>query len=161
MPEGIKRPQPIVIEGARLLFKNFAGEERVYNPAGQRNFVLVIPDELAPQLEEEGWKIKWHEGRHPEDPAEARLAVTVKFKSRPEARGIDPQCYLIQGRRKMQLDAQSVGVLDRVAPLNVDLVVRPYMWEVNGNRGVKAYLEEIYYTAVEGLSSKYADYEEV
>ena len=61
----------------------------------------------------------------------------------------------------MELDAQSVGVLDRVAPLNVDLVVRPYVWEVNGNRGVKAYLEEIYYTAVEGLSSKYADYEEV
>lgn len=161
MPEGIKRPQPIVIEGARLLFKNFSGEERMYNPAGQRNFTLVVPEDLAPQLEEEGWKIKWREGRHPEDPAEAYLAVTVKFKSHPEARGVDPLCFLIQGRRKMALDAQSVGVLDRVAPLNVDLVIRPYVWEVNGTRGVKAYLEEIYYTAVEGLSSKYADYEEV
>ena len=54
-----------------------------------------------------------------------------------------------------------MGILDRLAPLNIDLIVRPYVWDINGNVGITAYLDEIYYTAVEGLSSKYADYEEV
>ena len=54
-----------------------------------------------------------------------------------------------------------MGILDRLAPLNIDLIVRPYVWDINGNAGITAYLDEIYYTAVEGLSSKYADYEEV
>lgn len=156
-----KRPDPIIIEGARIKFKNFAGEARQYNPAGQRNFVLCLPDELAQQLTAEGWNVKWKPGRHPEDPDEPQLTVKVKFKKPGDERGQDPIAYLIQGRRKLALDGRTVGILDRLAPLNIDLIVRPYVWDVNGNVGVTAYLDEIYYTAVEGLSGKYADYEEV
>lgn len=156
-----KRPDPIVIEGARIKFKNFAGEQRQYNPAGQRNFVLLLPDELAQQLQTEGWNVKWKPGRHPEDPDEPQLAVKVKFKEPGDERGPDPIAYLIQGRRKLALDGRTVGILDRLAPVNIDLIVRPYVWDINGNVGITAYLDEIYYTAVEGLSSKYADYEEV
>ena len=161
MTEGLTRPDPIVIEGARVKFKNFAGEQRQYNPVGQRNFVLCLPDDLAEQLAKEGWNVKWKPGRHPEDPDEPQLVVKVKFKETNSDRGLDPIAYLIQGRRKLALDGRTVGILDRLAPLNIDLIVRPYVWDVNGNTGITAYLEEIYYTAVEGLSSKYADYEEV
>lgn len=156
-----KRPEPIVIEGARIKFKNFAGEARQYNPAGQRNFVLCLPDDLAQQLQAEGWNVKWKPARHPEDPDEAQLVVKVKFKEPGDERGQDPIAYLIQGRRKLALDGRTVGILDRLAPLNIDLIVRPYVWDINGNVGITAYLDEIYYMAVEGLSSKYADYEEV
>ena len=156
-----KRPDPIIIEGAVIKFKNFAGEAKQYNPAGQRNFVLCLPDELAQQLAGEGWNVKWKPGRHPEDPDEAQLTVKVKFKDSADERGQDPIAYLIQGRRKLALDGRTVGILDRLAPLNIDLIVRPYVWDINGNVGITAYLDEIYYTAVEGLSSKYADYEEV
>lgn len=156
-----KRPDPIIVEGATIKFKNFAGEQRQYNPAGQRNFVLCLPDELAQQLSAEGWNVKWKPGRHPEDPDEAQLTVKVKFKESGDERGKDPIAYLIQGRRKLALDGRTVGILDRLAPLNIDLIVRPYVWDINGNVGITAYLDEIYYTAVEGLSSKYADYEEV
>ena len=156
-----KRPDPIVVEGARIKFKNFAGEARQYNPAGQRNFVLCLPDELAQQLTAEGWNVKWKPGRHPEDPSEAQLVVKVKYNESGDDRSRDPIVYLIQGRRKIALDARTVATLDRLAPLNIDLVVRPYVWTINGNVGITAYLDEIYYTTVEGLSSKYADYEEV
>ena len=156
-----KRPDPIIIEGARIKFKNFAGEARQYNPAGQRNFVLCLPDELAQQLTAEGWNVKWKPGRHPEDPDEPQLVVKVKYNESGDDRSRDPIAYLIQGRRKIALDGRTVATLDRLAPLNIDLVVRPYMWDINGNVGITAYLDEIYYTAVEGLSSKYADYEEV
>ena len=160
MTEGPKRPDPIIVEGARIKFKNFAGEARQYNPAGQRNFVLCLPDELAQQLTAEGWNVKWKPGRHPEDPDEAQLVVKVKYNESGDGRSRDPITYLVQGRRKIALDGRTVGVLDRLAPLNIDLVVRPYVWDINGNVGITAYLDEIYYTAVEGLSSKYADYEE-
>lgn len=156
-----KRPDPIIIEGARIKFKNFAGEARQYNPAGQRNFVLCLPDDLAQQLTAEGWNVKWKPGRHPEDPDEAQLVVKVKYNESGDDRGRDPIAYLVQGRRKIALDGRTVATLDRLAPLNIDLVVRPYVWDINGNVGITAYLDEIYYTAVEGLSSKYADYEEV
>lgn len=156
-----KRPDPIVIEGARIKFKNFAGEARQYNPAGQRNFVLCLPDDLAQQLTAEGWNVKWKPGRHPEDPDEAQLVVKVKYNESGDDHSRDPIAYLVQGRRKIALDGRTVATLDRLAPLNIDLVVRPYVWDINGNVGITAYLDEIYYTAVEGLSSKYADYEEV
>lgn len=156
-----KRPDPIIIEGARIKFKNFAGEARQYNPAGQRNFVLCLPDDLAQQLTAEGWNVKWKPGRHPEDPDEAQLVVKVKYNESGDDHSRDPIAYLIQGRRKIALDGRTVATLDRLAPLNIDLVVRPYVWDINGNVGITAYLDEIYYTAVEGLSSKYADYEEV
>lgn len=155
-----KRPNPIIIEGARIKFKNFAGEARQYNPAGQRNFVLCLPDDLAQQLTAEGWNVKWKPGRDPEDPVEAQLVVKVKYNESGDDRSRDPIAYLIQGRRKIALDGRTVATLDRLAPLNIDLVVHPYVWDINGNVGITAYLDEIYYTAVEGLSSKYADYEE-
>ena len=161
MTEGPKRPDPIIVEGARIKFKNFAGEARQYNPAGQRNFVLCLPAELAQQLTAEGWNVKWKPGRHPEDPDEAQLVVKVKYNESGDGYSRDPIAYLVQGRRKIALDGRTVGILDRLAPLNIDLVVRPYVWDINGNVGITAYLDEIYYTAVEGLSSKYADYEEV
>ena len=161
MTETLKRPDHIVIEGARIKFKNFAGEARQYNPAGQRNFVLCLPDELAQQLTAEGWNVKWKPGRHPEDPDEAQLVVKVKYNESGDDHSRGPIAYLVQGRGKMALDARTLTTLDRLAPLNIDLVVRPYVWDINGNVGITAYLDEIYYTAVEGLSSKYADYEEV
>ena len=49
----------ITFMDAQILFKNFAGEERKFNPAGNRNFCLVIEDEVqAQQMFEEGWNVR-------------------------------------------------------------------------------------------------------
>ena len=42
----------------------------------------------------------------------------------------------------------------------MDLTINPYVWEANGNTGVKAYLGTMYVTIAEDpLDAKYADEE--
>ena len=55
---------------------------------------------------------------------------------------------------------RTIDSLDYVEILNVDLTITPYVWEANGNSGVKAYLGTMYVTIAEDpLDAKYADEE--
>lgn len=142
-------------EGVRLAFKNFEGKEGPYNRAGDRSFAIMIDDEeLAYQMNEDGWNIKFPKRNPDIDPAEDTrvpyLNVAVTFGQYP------PRIVLIDGQNHRELNEDTVSVLDWARITNADLIVRPYLWNVNGNSGVKAYLDEAYITIErEGFANKY------
>lgn len=151
----------IVMENARLIFRNFEGREEKYNRKGDRNFGLIIEDpELAQQLAEDGWNIKELTPKNNDDYDDTPeviywLPVTVRFDNVP------PKVMLVTRRKKTRLNEDNINTVDYANIAKVDLTVTPYDWEVNGKSGTKAYLQTMYVTINEDeFADKYADLEE-
>lgn len=142
----------IVIENARIGFKNFSGEEGRFNPKGKRNFCVFFDEETARRLESEGWNIKRLNPKDEYEEAQPYLQVAVHFGKVP------PKITLITSHGKSLLDEDTVNILDWAEIKSVDLIIRPYNWEMNGKTGTKAYLKLIYVTLQEDeFESKYYD----
>lgn len=128
----------IIIENARLIFKNFAGEQTKYNRAGNRNFCVILDHEVARDLLDDGWNVRYLNPREDEDEPTPYLQVAVAFGNIP------PKITMISGKTKTPINEDTIDTLDYAEIANVDLIIRPYNWEVNGKTGVKAYLKTMY-----------------
>lgn len=142
----------VTIENARIVFRNFAGAQKQYNDAGKRNFSVVLTPELAEQLEKDGWNVKRKPPREEGEEEFCHLKVTVSFGGRP------PRIIMMSSKGRNTLDEETAELMDYAELDNVDLIIRPYDWVVNGNSGRKAYLKTMYATVHEDdLDLKYAN----
>lgn len=141
------------IDDARIIYRNFSGAPSKFNREGDRNFAVVITDEKAANaLIDEGWNVKVRAPREEGEMPFMYLPVKVKFNDR------GPQVYLQTNDNLNRLDEESVGVLDNVDIVGVDLDIRPFDWEVNGRTGRTAYLQSMKVTQqVDRFAERFGD----
>lgn len=142
----------VVIENAKIGVRNFSGKEGKFNPPGKRNFLLFLENDLAEKLKNDGWNVKTLKPRSEEDEELPYIQVSVSYDYFP------PKIVLVTSKGKTKLEESSLTILDWAEIENVDLIIRPYEWEVNGKTGVKAYVKSMYVTLYEDeLETKYID----
>ena len=140
----------LVVENARVVFRNFEGKETKFNRKGDRNFCVLFDKEQGEELIAQGWNLKILQPRDEEDEPAYCLSVKVMFGKIP------PKVYMIANRKKTLLDEETIGLLDHAEIENADLIIRPYNWNVNGKSGIKAYVQTMYVELrVDKFASKY------
>lgn len=148
-------PKLIMIDDARIIFRNFSGRPGPYNREGERNFAVVIPtQEIADALMEEGYNVKIKAPRDPDDTPLMHLPVKVGFNQ------YGPTCYLVSGKKRVPLDEESVGILDKIDILSVNMDIRPYDWNRNGDSGRSCWLQSIeVHQRLDRFAERYAEEE--
>lgn len=142
----------ITLEGARLIFRNFAGNPDDYNKqGGLRTTGVLIPNDLAEEMKAEGWNIKYLKPRDPQDEPQAFLTVKCKFGK------IKPTIYICTEHGKTLLDEDSVESIDYAEIRDVDIVIRPYEYEPGC---ISAYIKTMYVNIVEDVFADKYRYED-
>jgi len=142
-----------MVEDAVLIFKNFAGNEDKYNRAGDRNFAVILPNDIAEAMLADGWNVRHLQAREEDEEPTPYVQVAVNYKNRP------PRVVMITSTGRTNLSEDMVETLDYADIKTVDLIARGYDWEVNGKSGTKAYLQSMFVTIREDLlEQKYAQF---
>lgn len=136
-----QRLPQLTLENVTLMFPNFAGEGRPpYNAAGDRNFCVLVDDELAKHLKADGWNVRTLKTTDPDVAPGQIISVTVKTDSK-----FPPRLWLIHGNNRPQLmDPDDFRILDYAKFRSVSVRINPYIWQEKPQR-VSGFLEEGYF----------------
>jgi hypothetical protein len=150
--------QPITFEDVRILFRNFSGKPGRFNAEGDRNFCMILDDEIATAMMADGFNVRFLKARVEGEPDQPIIEVKVKYKKRDGTRTIPPRVVLITSRGKTMLDEDMVSVIDYAQITYVDLIINPRRYNIGGREGMTCYLKAIYVTIAEDeLEMKYMD----
>lgn len=136
-----------------IIFRNFSGRPDAFNKNGAvPNFTLVLPLDVASYLSDKGLNVR---GRKNKDgDTYYTLKVLVRFDNYP------PEVYKICGKRKVLLDADTIGTLDRADIEHVDVSINPSRYSGPAGEGITAYLSVGHFTiADDPFGGKY-DFDE-
>lgn len=146
----------VLIDDAKILWPNFAGARGRYNQEGDRNFRVVVDDqEIADALMDRGCNLKIKESEEPGDLPFMYFEVKVSYRFDP------PVVYLRSGSSRVQLNEDTIGTLDRVDMLRVDLDIKfGREWTQNGITARTAYLDKMeVIQEVDRFAARYAEEE--
>lgn len=147
---------PIVtLRGANILpgrWRNFGGEAR-FNDEGKRSFNIKLDEDVAEAMLRDGFNVKPLRARDEEDENDGhRIEVAVSYANRP------PQVWMVSGGVRTLLDEGAINVLDYADIERASVAINPSPWEVNGKRGIKAYLHKaVFYLREDDLDAEMRD----
>lgn len=128
------------INGAKIIWRNFAGRKDEFNTEGKRKFSIIIPNEdLANQLTNDGWNVRIKAPKEEGDDPFMYMDIKVNVRHN------DPKVYLDNGSgRATIIPTDLIDQLDELDIAYVDLDINPYEWEMRGRTGRSAYLKCLY-----------------
>ncbi len=129
--------------GNKITWRNMQGTNDLGN-SGNRYFAMMIDDELAEELESEGWPVIWRnvapEGE--EENMKAYFKVFIKYGTR-----FPVNIYLVAPNRQSKVLLDEVDLdnlnIDNKEIESIDLIVRPYHWTYFDRHGVKAQVKDM------------------
>lgn len=128
----------LMIDNAKIIFRNFAGAGTKFNREGDRNFAVIIDNiEAANRLQADGWNVKIKPPREEGDAPFMYLPVKIKFNER------GPHVHVETAGTISDLTEGEMACLDQLDIGSADMDLRPYDWEVQGKIGRTAYLQSI------------------
>jgi hypothetical protein len=143
----------LVVENAKIIFRNFSGKSDKYNPQGFKTFCLLLEDDAAEMLQRDGWNIRWLPPREEGDSEQAFTNIRVNYDGYRK-----PKVVTLTSFGKTYLDQDTINMLDWAEIEKIDLVINPSYWEVGDKSGLKGYLKSMYVTLIEDpFESKYRD----
>ncbi len=129
----------LILENAKIIFRNFTGVGNDYNHDGDRNFCVIIDDQDAiNDLLADGWNIKTRPAREEGDLPLNYVKVNVSYKYK------GPKIFRHIGDATIEVVEDTVQELDKDDILYCDMVIVPYKWSRKGNEGISAYLQELH-----------------
>lgn len=137
-------------------FSHFDGRADTFNDEGDHNFTVILPEEEALSLLEEGWNIHRFEGQEEGDLPEYTLKVKISYRFEP------PKIYLLKGNRKIRADERDLQDIKRSTCDQIDVIITPSRWVHGKKSGISAYTKELYAKVRQSrFEEMYADYEEI
>lgn len=139
-----RQEEKVTIRDTRFIFRtNFSGRETEYNKNGNKEFNIVLPEDIAEELLAKGWRVKQTTPREEGDEPEYHIQVRVNFNSY-----YPPRVWLINadnGKRTM-LDDETIGMLDSLSReeiTKVNVVLNPSHYDNQAGKGIKAYCQNL------------------
>lgn len=143
----------IMVDDAQIIFRNFRGIDRGYNPKHEKSFSLLVSPERfdIDAMKADGWNLKQLKPRegYEDEPANYHLPVTVRWDNFP------PIIYLVtkvdDGKhRRTRLDEETSFMIDTAEIASVKLEIsHGKTYDFQGKVGIKAYLKKMYIELVE------------
>lgn len=136
---------------------NFSGRPTMFKDAGERCFHVIIDVNNADKMATDGWpvKCKLPDEKNPE--TFCFIKVLVKYRDRKGEKVTPPKIMLVSSGGMQMITEDTVDMLDEIRIKQFDFIAQSYEYDVNGKRGITAYLQTAYITLDEDeLDMKYA-----